>query len=132
MENFFSEIIVPILVMIIVFINIIKKSSKQKTTQVEESTTENFPSIPSLEKEPGNTDKFQTENSLHTTIVQEEEKLKVKTEKTISKIKKEVLSFDKKEADSSPEQEQNISINLSSADDFKKAVIYSEILNKKF
>ena len=100
MENFFSEIIVPILVMIIVFINIIKKSSKQKTTQVEESTTENFPSIPSLEKEPENTDKFQTENSLHTTIVQEEEKLKVKTEKTISKIKKDVSSFDKKEADS--------------------------------
>lgn len=132
MENFFSEIIVPILVMIIVFINIIRKSSKQKTTRVEESTTENFPSIPSLEKEPGNTDKFQTENSLHTTIVQEEEKLKVKTEKTVSKIKKDVSSFDKKEADSSPEQEQNISINLSSADDFKKAVIYSEILNKKF
>lgn len=132
MENFFSEIIVPILVMIIVFINIIRKSSKQKTTRVEESTTENFPSIPSLEKEPENTDKFQTENSLHTTIVQEEEKLKVKAEKTISKIKKEVLSFDKKEADSSPEQEQNISIDLSSADDFKKAVIYSEILNKKF
>ena len=132
MENFFSEIIVPILVMIIVFINIIRKSSKQKTTRVEESTTENFPSIPSLEKEPGNTDEFQTENSLHTTIVQEEEKLKVKTEKTVSKIKKDVSSFDKKEADSSPEQEQNISINLSSADDFKKAVIYSEILNKKY
>lgn len=132
MENFFSEIIVPILVMIIVFINIIRKSSKQKTTRVEESTTENFPSIPSLEKEPGNTDEFQTENSLHTTIVQEEEKLKVKTEKTVSKIKKDVSSFDKKEGDSSPEQEQNISINLSSADDFKKAVIYSEILNKKF
>jgi hypothetical protein len=131
MENFFSEIIVPILVMIIVFINIIRKSSKQKTTQVEESTTENFPSIPSLEKEPENTDKFQTENSLHTTIVQEE-KLKVKTEKTVSKIKKDVSSFDKKEADSLPEQEQNTSINLSSADDFKKAVIYSEILNKKF
>ena len=113
MENFFSEIIVPILVMIIVFINIIRKSSKQKTTRVEESTTENFPSIPSLEKEPENTDKFQTENSLHTTIVQEEEKkLKVKTEKTVSKIKKDVSSFDKKEADSSPEQEQNISSTI--------------------
>ena len=46
MENFFSEIILPFLVMIIVFINIIRKSNKPKNSKPEDTHTENFPTIP--------------------------------------------------------------------------------------
>lgn len=128
MENFFSEIILPFLVMIIVFINIIRKSNKPKNSQPEDTHTENFPPIP-YEYE----DKQEEEmiNEAYSSPIVQEEKLEVKAEKKVTKVKSEV-STERKKTNPETEQEQPIAIELSDTDDFKKAVIYSEILNRKF
>lgn len=132
MENLFSEIILPVLVMIIIFINIVRKSKKQQTSQPEESPIENFPPVP-LEECEQNTEKQQKKESLSADI--QEKKTINKMKKIVPKTKNEVPSLDikikKTQLEPEIEQEENISIELSSAEDFKKAVIYSEILNRK-
>lgn len=130
MENLFLEIIAPILVMIIVFINIIRKSKQQQPKQPEEAPIENFPPIP-LEECKQDTKKKQKEEVVSATI---QEKTQInKVEKIVSKTKHEVSSLkrEKINLETEFEPEETISVELSSADDLKKAIIYSEILNRK-
>ena len=70
-------------------------------------------------------------NEAYSSPIVQEEKLEVKAEKKVTKVKSEV-STERKKTNPETEQEQPIAIELSDTDDFKKAVIYSEILNRKF